>query len=69
MKKLSKQAEKKTNGGKKAVSKVGTKKSSGVVGMASYPNPSTAIIGKVQKKPIAGKAAPKIGGLKKSIKK
>ena len=37
--------------------------------MSSFSNPSTAIIGKVQKKPVAGKAAPKIGGLKKSIKK
>ena len=69
MKKLSKQAEKKTNGGKKVVTKIATKKSKGVVAVASFSNPSGAIIGKAQKKPIAGKATPKISGLKKSLKK
>lgn len=61
MKKLSKQAEKKTNGGKTAL-KSCTKKATGVVGIAVSSN----IAGKVQKKPVA-KA--KIGTLKPLPKK
>ena len=65
MKKLSKQAEKKTNGGKKVVSKIKSKCGTALSGIGSTSSSGISCV--TSFKPIAEKkASPKLSGIKKA---